>query len=267
MARAFRSELLKLRRWSVLAGGGVMIAATAFIAYLTFHQITSGATGPELTPLIQAFPTTQGLITVVGQARSLIIAIALIMVTSNLAAEWSQGTLRNLLVREPGRLRLLSGKMLALVLFVAVSLALTLLISAAFIIAAAQSQGISTAAWTSSEGMRTFLSFFGNELLCLVGISFLGMLIAVLTRSIGAAVGIALAYVLVPEGVIAMVWPEGSKWFPVRVFNFLPGSTVPTAVGPTPPQGYTAALLVALLWMAGFVVVSAVVFRRQDVNA
>ncbi len=267
MVRAFRSELLKLRRWSVLAGGGVMIVATSFIAYLTFHQITSGATGPELTPLIQAFPTTQGLITVIGQARSLIIAIALIMVTSNIAAEWSQGTLRNLLVREPGRLRLLSGKMLALLLFVVISLALTLLISAALIIAIAQSQGISTAAWTSSEGMRTGLRFFGNEVLCLVGMSLLGMLIAVLTRSTGAAVGIALVYVLVPEGVIAMVWPEGSKWFPVRVFNFLPGSTVPPAVGPTPPQGYTAALLVALLWMAGFVVVSAVVFRRQDVSA
>jgi ABC-2 type transport system permease protein len=267
MVRAFRSELLKLRRWSVLAGAGVMIIATTAIAYLTFHQITSGATGPELTPLIQAFPTSQGLITVIGQGRSLIIAIALIMITSNIAAEWSQGTLRNLLVREPGRLRLLSGKMLALVLFVAISLALTLLISAALIIAVAQSQGIPTAAWTSSEGMRAGLRFFGNEVLCLVGMSLLGMLIAVLTRSIGAAVGIALAYVLVPEGLIAMVWPEGSEWLPVHVFNFLPGSTVPTAVGPTPPQGYYAALLVALLWMAGFIVVSAVVFRRQDVNA
>ena len=158
MMRAFRSELLKLRRWSVLAGSGVMILSTAFIAYLTFHQIASGATGPEITPLIQAFPTPQGLITVVGQARSLIIVIALIMVTSNIAAEWSQGTLRNLLVRESVRLRLLTGKMFALLLFVAISLTLTLLISAALIIAVAQSQGISTAAWTSSEGMRTFLS-------------------------------------------------------------------------------------------------------------
>ncbi len=103
-------------------------------------------------------------------------------------------------------------------------------------------------------------------MLCLVGISLFGMLIAVLTRSTGAAVGIALAYVLV-EGLLATGWPEGAEWLPVRVFNFLVGSTVPAAVGPTPPQGYTAALLVALLWMAGFVVVSAVVFRRQDVNA
>ena len=267
MTRAFRSELLKLRRWSVLAGAGVMIAATAFIAYLTFHQITSGATGRELTPLIQAFPTPQGLITVLGQARSLIIVIALIMVTSNIAAEWSQGTVRNLLVREPGRLRLLTGKMLALVLFVTISLVLTLAISAALILVAAHTQGISTAAWTSSEGIRTFLSFFGNEVLCLVGISLLGMLIALLTRSLGAAVGIALAYVLVPEGIIAMAWKEGSKWFPIRVLNFLPGSVFPTAVGPTPPQGYTAALLVALLWMAGFMAVSAVVFRRLDIKA
>src|SRR5437588_12476235 len=141
-------------------------------------------------------------------------AIALIMVTSNIAAECSQGTLRNLLVRESGRLRLLAGKMFALLLFVAISLTLTLLISAALIIAVAQSQGISTAAWTSSEGMRAFLSFFGNEVLCIVGIILLGMLIAVLTRSIGTTVGVALAYVLVPEGAIAMVWPEGSKWSP-----------------------------------------------------
>jgi ABC-2 type transport system permease protein len=267
MMRAFRSELLKFRRWSVLAGAGVMIAATAFIAYLTFHQITSGATGSELASLIQAFPTPQGLITVVGQARSLIIVIALIMVTSNIATEWSQGTLRNLLVREPGRLRLLTGKMLALVLFVTISLTLTLAISAALIFAAAHAQGISTAAWVSSEGIWAFLSFFGNEVLCLVGISLLGMLIAVLTRSLGAAVGVALAYVMVPEGIIAMAWQDGSKWFPVRVLNFLPGSVFPAAVGPTPPQGYTAALLVALLWMAGFVVVSAVVFRRLDINA
>jgi len=267
MVRAFRSELLKFRRWSVLAGSGVMILATTFIAYLTFHQITSGATGPELTPLIQAFPTPQGLITVVGQARSLIIVIALIMVTSNIAAEWSQGTLRNLLVREPNRLRLLSGKMLALVLFVIVSATLTLAISASLILAAAHAQGVSTAAWTSSEAMRTVLAFFGNEMLCLVGISLLGMLIAVLTRSVGAAVGVALAYVLVPEGIIAMVWQQGSQWFPVRVLNFLPGSAFPPAVGPTPPQGYAAALLMALLWMVGFVVVSAVVFWRQDVNA
>jgi hypothetical protein len=64
-----------------------------------------------------------------------------------------------------------------------------------------------------------------------------------------------------------MVWSEGSRWLPVRTFNFLPGSAFPADVGPNAPQGYLAALVVALLWMSTFAVASAVVFRRQDVLA
>ncbi len=263
--RAFRSEVLKFRRWSVLAGAGVMLVVSTFIAYLTFHQIASGATSPEMTDLIHSFHTSQGLVSIVGQARSLIIAIALILVSANLAAEWTQGTLRNLLVREPHRLRWLAGKMLALVLFVLLSMLLTLVISGTFILIIAQGQGIQTTAWTSVEGLRIFLAFFGNEVLCLIGVSALGMLIAVLTRSVVAAVGIALAYILVFEGIIAVVLPQVSQWFPGRVFNTIVGAMVPL-VGPNPPQGYLAALLAAVLWTIGFLVVSAIVFRRQDVN-
>ena len=263
--RAFRSEVLKFRRWSVLAGAGVMLVVSTFIAYLTFHQIASGATGREMTGLIAAFHTPQGLVSIIGQARSLIIAVALVLVTANLAAEWSQGTLRNLLVREPHRLRWLAGKMLALVLFVLLSMLLTLLISSTFILILAQGQEIQTTAWTSAEGLRIFLAFVGNEVLCLIGVSALGMLIAVLTRAVAASVGIALAYILVVEGIIAVVLPQVTEWFPGRVFNTIVGATVPL-VGPTPPQGYLAALGAALLWIAGFVVASAIVFPRQDVK-
>ena len=266
LLRAFRSEVLKCRRWSMFAGTGIMLVASAFFAYLTFHQITSGATGKEVGPLAHAFPTELGLITVVGQARSFIIVVSLIMVTVNLAAEWSQGTWRNLLVREPRRLPLLAGKMLALLLFVLGSMALTLVASSVLILITAGAQGVQTGAWTSSAGLSTWLAFFGNELLCLIGVCLLGMLIAVLTRGTAIAVGVSLAYVLVPEGIIAMVWQSGSRWFPIRTFNFLPGSVFPTDVGPTPPQGYAAALLVALLWMTVFVVGSFVAFRRQDIK-
>src|SRR5438045_9554976 len=98
--------------------------------------------------------------------------------------------------------------------------------------------------------MRAGLRFFGNEVLCLVGISLLGMLVAVLTRSIGAAVGIALAYVLVPEGLIAMVWRDGAEWLPVRVFNYLPGSTGPAARSPNPLHAPNALRLVPPLLRA-----------------
>jgi ABC-type transport system involved in multi-copper enzyme maturation permease subunit len=251
----------------MLAGTGIMLAVSAIFAYLTFHQITSGATGQELDPLAHAFPTALGLITIVGQARSFIIVVALILVTVNLAAEWSQGTWRNLLVREPRRLRLLTGKMLALLLFVLGSMTLTLVAGSVLILVLAHAQGVQTDAWTSVSGISAWLAFFGNEVLCLIGICLLGMLIAVLMRGTAIAVGVALAYVLVPEGIIAMVWKSGSQWFPIRTFNLLPGSVFPTDVGPTPPQGYAAALLVALGWMTVFVVLSFVAFRRQDITA
>ncbi|GLV53209.1 hypothetical protein KDH_00640 [Dictyobacter sp. S3.2.2.5] len=267
IVRAFRSELLKCRRWSMVAGTGIMLVVSAFFAYLTFHQITSGVTGQEVDPLTHAFSTSLGLITVVGQARSFIIVVSLIMITVNLAAEWSQGTWRNLLVREPRRLPLLVGKMLALLLFVLGSMTLALVASSALILVTAGAQGVQTAAWTSVSGISAWFAFFGNEVLCLIGICLLGMLIAILTRSTGIAVGVALAYVLVPEGIIAMVWQEGSRWFPIRTFNFLPGSVFPADVGPIPPQGYTAALLTALVWMAVIVAGSFIAFRWQDINA
>ena len=267
LLRALSSEWLKFRRWTLLAGVGAMIAASAFLSYLTFHQITTGATGREIDPLSHAFLTSQGLISVVGQVRSLVIAIVLIMVTANVAAEWSQGTWRNLLVREPDRVRLLAGKVIAIVAFVLLAAGLALGASLALVFALANAQGILTAAWTSAEGARWALLFLGNEALCLTGISLLGVLIAVLSRSVGTAVGVALAYVLVPEGIVAMVWSEGSRWFPVRVFNFLPGSAVPADVGPNAPQGYLAALVVALLWMGVFTLGSFVAFRRQDILA
>lgn len=267
IGRAFRSEVLKCQSFSMFAGAGIMLVPSAFFAYLTFHQITSGATGKEVTPLAQAFPTELGLITVVGQARSFIIVVSLIMVTVNLAAEWSQGTWRNLLVREPRRLVLLAGKMLALLLFVLVSMTLTVVGSSVLVLVVAQAQGVQTAAWTSAAGLSAWLAFYGNEVLCLVGVGLLGLLIAVLTHSTGIAVGVSLGYILVPEGIIAMVWQEGSRWFPIRTFNFLPGSVFPPDVGPIPPQGYAAALLVAAVWMMVFVVGSFVVFQRQDINA
>src|SRR6266702_4645122 len=209
MVRAFRSELTKLSRWSVLAGGAAMIAATAALSYFALNEVTSNAS--KSGALARALPTQQGLIILLSShAQTLLIAIAIIVVAANVAAEWSQGTLRNLLVQEPGRLRLLAGKMLALLLFVTISAALALLIGAGVSLVAAQSQGISTAPWTTSAGVNLFFSVFGNELLGLVGVSLLGMLIAVLTRSTGAAIGISLAYALVGEDLVYSVWPSGS---------------------------------------------------------
>lgn len=265
MVRAFRSELTKLRRWSVLAGGGAIIVVTVLFDYLQETEIF-GNSGEGARRLVQTLPTAAGLITMINSAGLFVIAIALILVTANIAAEWSQGTLRNLLVFEPGRLRLLAGKMLALLLFVVIATTLALLVSAGVIFATTQAHGLSTAAWLTSQGVNDFFSFLGNTLLGIVGVSLLGMLIAVVVRSAAAAVGISLAYVLVGESLIGAVWPDGAQWLPVHLFSYLPGVSSHMGFGLS-PMGYSADLIVALVWMAGLVIVSAVLFRFRDVSA
>jgi ABC-2 type transport system permease protein len=263
MVRAFRSELTKCGRWSILGGGLAMIVATAGWSFFVVNRaVHAGAMSRLLT---QALPTTQGLITLIGAAEPFLMAIAMVMVTTNIAAEWSQGTLRNLLVREPGRLRLLAGKMFALLLLVTISAALALLAGAVVTLLAAQSAGISTTPWTSSDGINAFFRFSGNELLGLVGVSLLGMCIAVGTRSISASVGFSLAYVLVVERLIDAVWSEGAQWFPAHLFGYLPGVTTLMSYG-APPMGYSSDLAASLLWMTGFLLVSALLFRFRDVN-
>jgi ABC-2 type transport system permease protein len=263
MIRAFRSELTKLRRWSVLVGGTLMIVITVLVGYFALTQVAAGVSaGSMLAPLVPALRTTQGLVTLVGGADYLVTAIAIMIVAANVAMEWSQGTIRNLLVREPGRLRLLAGKMLALLLFVVLCEAVALLAGAGISLVVAQSHGISTAPWTGAQGVSTFFSFFGNRLLSIVGVSLLGMCVAVLTRSTGAAVGISLAYVLAADPLINLVWQAGNEWLPARLFNdYL------TGVDGVPPMGYSSALVVALLWIIGFVLVGAAVFRLRDVTA
>ncbi len=258
MLRAFYSELTKLRRWSILLGGAAMSAFTVLFVYFAIVRIAGGGRGPfrALDPLLT---TNQGLTTLLNAAGSLLAAIAIIIVAANIAAEWSQGTLRNLLVAEPGRLRLLAGKMLALLVYVALAAALALVIGAGVALATAQAHGISTTPWTSTQGINNFLSFLGNRLLAVVGFSLLGMLIAIATRSAAAAVGVSLAYVLVVENLIYAFWPEGAQWGPAHVFDFLTSTSAPISYG--------SALLVSLLWIAGFAVVAATAFQRMDISA
>ncbi|EFH88054.1 ABC transporter permease [Ktedonobacter racemifer] len=269
MMRALRSELTKLRRWSVLAGGAAMIIVPAAYAAFSLIRVTSSAKTAQTLAILQTLSTAQGLTTMLAVSASFATTIAIILVAANVAAEWSQGTLRNLLVREPRRLRLLAGKMLALLLYAISCEALALLIGSAVALLVAQSHGLSITPWTSSEGMTAFFSFFGYSLFSIVGLSFLGMLTAVLTRSAAAAVGITLAYALVGEVLIGAAWPDGAQWLPVHLFGYLTNSvTVAGGTGASaPPMGYGSDVLVALLWMVGFLVISAVVVRRRDVLA
>jgi ABC-2 type transport system permease protein len=260
--RALRSELIKLGRWSVLAGVPAMVVVAVGMSYFGLTHVSDS----RFREMARAIRTAQGLITLVSFPQRFLDTVVVAMVTANVAAEWSQGTLRNLLVREPGRVRLLAGKMLALLLFVAASGTLALFLAAGVVLVTAGSQGMSVAPWISSRGMGAFAGFWGSELLGLTGVSLLGMLVAVVVRSVGTAVGVSVAYVLIVEDLVARGWPDGAAWFPVHLFRYLWGTSSPFTLG-GPPMGYAVDVGGALLCMVGFVTASLILFRRMDVTA
>jgi len=122
------------------------------------------------------------------------------------------------------------------------------------------------APWVSSTGSTSLAGFWGGELLGLFGVGLLGMSIAVLTRSLGTAIGLSVAYALIGEDLLEAVWPSVGTWAPVHIFSYLCGTPAHFTVGP-PPMGYAADVIVALSCMAAFVLVGAIAFRRMDITA
>jgi ABC-2 type transport system permease protein len=261
MVRAFRSEWIKIRRRTVLLGGAAMTFFAVVGVYFSITRATGGrvAANGDLNPA--HLQSSDGLTFLLDRGAGIIGVIALIVVAAAIAAEYSQGTLRNLLVREPGRLRLLTGKFLALLLFclLAATLAFAVATGVAFLVA--PQHGLTTTAWTSSQGLSNLAAMYGNLMLATTAYAVLGAFAAMIFRSAAAAVGVSLAYALAVEALITQVWSDAPKWLYGRLT-----STVLSGGDPT-ISSYGRSVLIVGLYALVMVAIGAVLFRRRDVNA
>ena len=149
MGGAFSSEWIKIRRRAMLlwgVGGGLFFAVLATIftverAVRSFNPF-SGEHGIRVTYAQLEAPN--GLVHGVVDVAPLIGIVALCLFAGSFATEYSQGTMRNLLVREPRRLRLLTGKFLALAVFIGLAVLIEVIISSAVAFVLAPPRGITT---------------------------------------------------------------------------------------------------------------------------
>src|SRR4029077_1690446 len=103
------------------------------------------------------------------------------------AQEYQHGTLRSLLVREPRRIRLLSGKLAANLVFVAAGVTLAFLAALTTALILGPSQGVDTSGWLGS-GLGQTLSTGGSLILGTLGYGLVGCLLGVTLRSAAPAV-------------------------------------------------------------------------------
>jgi ABC-type transport system involved in multi-copper enzyme maturation permease subunit len=256
---AFRSEWVKLRRptllWPTFLG---LAAAASLFAVLLFSQ--APATGKGDLPSLAELAQPDGLIHGLTRAAVLLGIVAFGIAAAQIASEYTLGTLRQLLVRQPRRAVVLAGKYLAVVSFLVGAVVFASVISGGASVVMAHARGVSTAAWTSSTGIHDLTQALGNMVLAVIGFATLGLVVGLLLRSSVAAVIVGFAWLIPFESVIGLILKGTNRWLPGELLG-----TVAQGGNATTP--YLAAMVTLAIYLGGALAIAFAVFVRRDVTA
>ncbi|ABW14654.1 conserved hypothetical protein [Parafrankia sp. EAN1pec] len=261
MIDAFRSEWVPLLRRRFLVGTLVAVAAVAALgtALTIFSAGRTDFDGDPVSVAMLAAPS--GVIEGLEAVTILLGVVALSVTASAIAGEYSHGTLRNQLVAQPHRLRLLAGKVLALVVFLVLVVTVSALVTVGLSFALAPLNNIPTDAWLSLSGLAEFGKGLANVTFGTLGYAAVGALAAVVLRSPAAAIAVGVAYALPVEMLVSRIYAPAGGWLPAHLMEIV-------AVG---GNGYTTAYSAAgvrvLVFCGLAAAVTAVLFRRRDVTA
>jgi ABC-2 type transport system permease protein len=254
---AFTSEWTKLRRPTLLLSTflGLAFAASLFVI-LMFSQAT--ANGGIVT--LHQLARPNGLVIGVARASMLLGVVAFGIAASQVASEYSLGTLRQLLVRQPRRAVLLAGKMLGTISFLVLALCFAAVVALVVAVAAAQSRHVPTSAWFTGTGLGDLFRELGDLALATVGYSILGMAIGQFVRSAVFAVIVGFAWLIAVENIITRIVPSVGQW--------LPGASI-TAVASGGAEGvnYGHGMILGAVYIIIAIAAAMTVFVRNDVTA
>jgi ABC-type transport system involved in multi-copper enzyme maturation permease subunit len=261
MTRSFRAELLKLRRRRITlaaALGALLFALIATLAVILSAEPARGSGPPGRgAPPIDSLSGAGGLAESFSTGVSFLGILVLVLFVANFGGEFSQGTFRTLLMRQPHRIGLLAGKMAALALFAAALLALTEVLSIVIALVLAPGQDIATSSWLTLDGAGEAASAYASALLGVTAWATLGATLAVLLRSVPLALGIGVAWAGPFEHITSDVWTNAVQWFPGLLLESW-------AVGGTDDVSAAHAALMLTLYVGAAAVIAALAFRRRD---
>ncbi len=217
MFKVFFAEWRKLRRPTLFFG--TFAAALFFNGLITsflYLMIDSPdgngdrgrSVGREILGLssgsIHAFSSIGGLLGI----------IVLCVFAAQSAQEYTYGTLRNLLLRQPRRLVLLMGKYAAMKVFALLFAFINAIVSIAISVYLSDRAKVSTDLWFTSEGWSAIGHTFINVYISIVFYAVIGIALGILLRSPISAISIALVWLLIIENLIGAVKPVTLDWMP-----------------------------------------------------
>jgi ABC-2 type transport system permease protein len=262
MIRAYHAELVKLARRRVVLVTAAVIAVFGVggAAIVLAAAKPAAAPGDGRAPSLVQLAAAGGGTEIFRTAASFAGTFLFVVFVGVVAIEFSRGTIRTMLLRQPRRVRLLAGKLAALLTFAAVALAATEGVTWLAARALAPGNGVATQAWTSLGAVGAAVSDFGAVLLWITGYAVLGMTVAVLLRSVPVALAVGIAWAGPFEHLVQNAWTPAGKVFPGLLLEaFVAGGT------PDVTAGRALAIVAVYATVAGLV--ASVVFARRDVTA
>ena len=254
--RSLKSDWLKFRRPIILGSTAAFLIIGSVAAVIVgLHELNR----PRAHANIALYSQVDGVRSILYHSTDVFAILGIGFAAFSFANEFSSGTLRNLIVRQPHRLALFGGKAVVVgaILSVGVALAYAVALPAALI--SAPQYGVSTQLWTTSAGIGSILAGGGDLILSTLGYAVIGAVLGMTMRSPAAAIVVALAYVYGVEGLLTNAFASMS--------NVLFASQLDAiAHGGTVDVGYGSALLVAAAWAVGLSLLAGIDLRRRDVG-
>jgi hypothetical protein len=176
------------------------------------------------------------------------------------ATEFSGGTFRALLLRDPHRLRVITGKLVAALVVAAGALALTEVVSFALSLAIAPSKDVDVAAWFSLGGLGHAVADYGTVLVGVTGWAIFATTLAVIFRSVPLALGVGFAWAGPFENIIVDSWTTGYRVFPGQVLAAI-------IQGGTPEISLARATLTGAVYVGIAAAATVTLLSRRDVTS
>ena len=184
--------------------------------------------------------------------------ITLCVFAAQSAQEYTYGTLRNLLVRQPRRLVLLAGKYGAMKIFALLLTVVNAIVSIGISYYLSDRAKVSTDLWFTSAGWSAIAHTLINVYISVVFYAVIGISLGILLRSPISAISIALVWILIIENLIGAVKPVTLKWMPGNQLAAI-------AQGGTPDISYMHAITLGISYVFVALLLSSFLFTKRDV--
>ena len=261
MFHVMRAELRKLRRPTLLISTILVVAAlTALFTSIVFLRANSGdGNGRKGDIISPEFLSTAGGLVYGFKIVSFFLGItALCIFASQTAQEYTLGTLRNLLVRQPSRMKILLGKYFSMAIFAVALVLIDAIVAIAISYLLAPHAKVTTTAWFTSSALSLLGRTFSNVLLTTLAFGTFGMILGLLFRSPISAIATGVIWSLILETILGGVLSSTQKWLPGQNFDNI-------AQGGSDTVSYRWSLGISAVYLLVGIVIVSMLFKRRDV--